>query len=1023
MSSKSLATGCEQNANIFGPLTTVLSVFFALMFGSFTIANVAPSLSALGIAQGAAYEIFGTIDRQSTIDGLSTDGVTADQLRGDIVFKDVGFFYPSRPESQILKEFNLEVKAGTMVALVGGSGSGKSTVIKLINRFYDPQQGSVAIDGRDVKEYNVHSVRSKIGIVSQEPVLFNMSIRDNILMGLESTSGYSKEKLDQMVVEAAETANAREFIEALPASYNTQVLNSLSGGQKQRIAIARAIISNPSVLLLDEATSALDTASERIVQAALDKAAKSRTTVVVAHRLSTIKNADRIVVMEQGTIIESGNHDELVAKEGGVYAGMVAAQALRNKITLDRRASRSVARAQTSTSLADAATRPSPPAYRRVSNAFLGATPLLGSQVREGAVLANSIAKEGESGYLIPGVNVQQQPPTDEHESETEDNDEEPEEEDASALGPAASSKPGTEAIVHMGANGEEIEMAGKKKITRSKTAQSAADLRRQQEEDKERKQKEFEAEMSKKPAPWGRLAKLNAPEWKWLVLGTIGALMNGIIQPIFAVVFSNITNVFSPFNTNLRSEANFWSGMFAVLGVAQFTAWFLQIGFFTMSGEMMTRRIRGDYFRAILRCVGWLFWRTRDCLSLLNAYLNFNPSFPCRQEIGWFDDEKNSSGILTARLATEATEVKGLTGQLLGSILQVAVSLIAGISIAFANSWQIALVVLACVPIIMAASVIDMRIQAGNTGVAKELYISSTSIATEAVSEIRTVAGLAKERYWLDTYKQALVKPHERILKGTWSKSLAAGFSQGGFFLIWCLSYLAAGKFVAAGIATALAVQTAMFSIIFSALAVGQVSLFAPNILKAKIAAISIFETIDRTTRVDATSNEGKFLQTVKGEFMFQGATFNYPTRPDAAVLRGVDLQGMSGQTVALVGPSGSGKSTVIQLLERFYDVLTGSAQVESIEIRDWNVRKLRENIALVQQEPVLLGGTIKDNIAYGKPSTLPPATMEEIEAAARMANAHDFVSKLPHGYNTKVGSRGSLLSGGQKQRISIGW
>jgi ABC-type multidrug transport system fused ATPase/permease subunit len=211
------------------------------------------------------------------------------------------------------------------------------------------------------------------------------------------------------------------------------------------------------------------------------------------------------------------------------------------------------------------------------------------------------------------------------------------------------------------------------------------------------------------------------------------------------------------------------------------------------------------------------------------------------------------------------------------------------------------------------------------------------------------------------------------------------------------------------------------MFAIIFSALAVGQASLFGPNITKAKLAAISVFETVDRTSRVDATSPAGKVAETVTGELKFSNVIFNYPTRPDAQVLRGINLEGLSGQTVALVGPSGSGKSTVIQLLERFYDAVAGSASVEKIEIRDWNVRRLRENMALVQQEPVLLGGTIRDNIAYGKPSSLPPATADEIEAAARMANAHDFVKKLPQGYSTKVGAKGSLLSGGQKQRIAI--
>ena len=215
--------------------------------------------------------------------------------------------------------YNLEIAAGTTVALVGASGSGKSTAIQLVERFYDPDSGSVTLDGVDLKKLNVRWLRQQIGLVGQEPVLFAGTISENIAYG---KPGASKDE----VVAAAKMSNAFGFIQELPAKFDTDVGEKggqLSGGQKQRIAIARAIIKNPSVLLLDEATSALDTESERIVQAALDnlRVTQRRTTIVIAHRLSTIRNADKIAVVDKGKIVEEGTHDELLDKgpEGRYY--------------------------------------------------------------------------------------------------------------------------------------------------------------------------------------------------------------------------------------------------------------------------------------------------------------------------------------------------------------------------------------------------------------------------------------------------------------------------------------------------------------------------------------------------------------------------------------------------------------------------------------------------------------------------------------------------------------------------------
>jgi len=278
-------------------------------------------------ARRAADSVFAVLDRIPQIDSTSSEGLRLDGVQGRLGFHGVNFRYPTRPDVQVLRSFELVVEPNNTVALVGHSGSGKSTIIGLLQRWYDPCCGSVTLDGCDIRKLDLVWFRSQMGLVQQEPVLMGGTILDNIRYGCELAS-------EELVIEAARAANAHTFISELPAGYNTDLGSSrsaqLSGGQKQRIAIARALVRNPPVLLLDEATSALDAASEQVVQEALDKLliAKRRTTIVVAHRLATVRNADQICVIEHGVIVEKGTHDELLMKRDGQYTQLVGMQAL-----------------------------------------------------------------------------------------------------------------------------------------------------------------------------------------------------------------------------------------------------------------------------------------------------------------------------------------------------------------------------------------------------------------------------------------------------------------------------------------------------------------------------------------------------------------------------------------------------------------------------------------------------------------------------------------------------------------------
>ena len=270
----------------------------------------------------AAQRVFDVLD----LPELIQNAPAAKQLphvKGNVSFQNVSFAYNA--DEPILDNVCFEATPGQVVALVGPSGAGKSTVASLLPRFYDVTSGSIVIDGCDIRDVTMESLREQVGIVPQETMLFNGTVYDNILYGrLDAT--------EEEVMAASKAANAHNFIMELPNGYDTQLGDrgvNISGGQRQRIAIARAILKNPQILILDEATSALDTESERVVQDALDRLMVGRTSFVIAHRLSTIKNADKILVLEKGKVVEEGNHDELIAQDG-LYAHLYKIQ-YRNK--------------------------------------------------------------------------------------------------------------------------------------------------------------------------------------------------------------------------------------------------------------------------------------------------------------------------------------------------------------------------------------------------------------------------------------------------------------------------------------------------------------------------------------------------------------------------------------------------------------------------------------------------------------------------------------------------------------------
>lgn len=311
------ATGLVENGTI--TIGSLLAYVGYTIFIGGSVAGMGDLWSKIVSSLGAADRIVEVLDLDSETHITPID-VTPTQ--GHIEYRNVSFAYPSRPDLSIFADLSFQIEPGQTVALVGPSGAGKSTIIQLLLQYYKVQNGSILIDGQDTATMDIQEVRSKIAIVPQEVILFGGTIRDNIAYGrLDAT--------DEEIMEAARQANCLDFIQKFPEGLNTLVGErgiKLSGGQRQRIAIARAILKNPAILLLDEATSALDSESERLVQDALEKLMRNRTSIVIAHRLSTIRNADKILVVQNGSIVEQGNHEELILNDEGVYLNLLKLQ-------------------------------------------------------------------------------------------------------------------------------------------------------------------------------------------------------------------------------------------------------------------------------------------------------------------------------------------------------------------------------------------------------------------------------------------------------------------------------------------------------------------------------------------------------------------------------------------------------------------------------------------------------------------------------------------------------------------------
>ncbi|KAI3950778.1 hypothetical protein MKW92_033347 [Papaver armeniacum] len=793
-----------------------IAAVMSILFGAISLTYAAPDMQVFNQAKAAGSEVLKVIDKKPTISS-EAKGKTLTKIKGDTEICDVFFSYPSRNDKLILQGFSLKIPAGKVVALVGSSGCGKSTIISLVQRFYDPLKGEIFIDDHNIKNLALKSLRRNIGVVSQEPSLFAGTIKDNLKMGNMIAT-------DDQIEEVSEIANIHDFISELPKQYSTEVGErgvQLSGGQKQRIAIARAILKDPPILLLDEATSALDSESEKLVQDALEKAMQGRTVILIAHRMSTIINADIIAVVDNGRVAETGTHDELLTTSKFYY------------------------------------------------NLF----------------------------------NMQS----------------------------LSSTAYGSRCCVHQECSLSHNQFTSKKNYV-------SIDITK-------------------------------------TVIGSVAAALSGISKPVFG--FFIITIGVAYYKPDAKRKVGLYSMLFCLLGLLSLVTHILQHYFYGVVGETAMTNLRKALYSGILR-----------------------------NEIAWFEKPKSSAGALTSQIIHDTSTIKTIISDRMSVIVQCVSSILIATTVSMYVDWRMGLV---------AWAPSQLKDFSGDSAAAHQELVA---LASESTTNIKTIASFTHEEHILEKAELSLENP----LRMSRKQSIKYGLIQGFSICLWNIAHAVALWY------TTVLVERKQSSFedgirsyqIFSLTvpSITELWMLIPNVIATIRVLKPVFQTLDRKTEIEPdtpaqTSNTKK----IRGRIEFDKVNFSYPLRPQVTILQNFSLKVEQGLKIALVGPSGAGKSSVLVLLLRFYDPREGRVLIDGTDIRDFNLRWLRSQIGLVQQEPLLFSSSLRENICYGNEG----ASESEIIEASIASKIHEFISTLPHGYDTLVGERGCQLSGGQKQRIAI--
>ncbi|TKW35603.1 hypothetical protein SEVIR_2G385400v4 [Setaria viridis] len=496
--------------------------------------------------------------------------------------------------------------------------------------------------------------------------------------------------------------------------------------------------------------------------------------------------------------------------------------------------------------------------------------------------------------------------------------------------------------------------------------------------------------ENPKLPVPsFRRLLMLNAPEMKQALMGIFSAIVSGSIQPVFAYAMGSVISIyFSTDHQEIKKETRTYALVSVGLAVLTFLISIGQHYNFAAMGEYLTKRIRE---------------------RMLSKFLTF--------EIGWFDRDENSSGSICSQLTNDANIVRSLVGDRMSLVTQTVSAVLTAYIMGLVIAWRLALVMIAVQPLDITCFYTRHVLLKRMSKKSMQAQSECSKLAAEAVSNLRTITAFSSQNRILHLFNQAQDGPRKESIRQSWFAGFGLGTSMSILRCTWALTFWYSGILIAGHHITAKAFFQTFLILVSTSLVIADAGSVTADLAKGADAVASVFAVLDRKTEIDPDSPDGYKPEKLKGEVDIREVDFAYPSRPDVIIFKRLSLSIEPGKSTAFVGQSGSGKSTIIGLIERFYDPISGVVEIDGKDIKTYNLRALRQHIGLVSQEPTLFAGTIRENIVYGTET----ASEEEIENAARSANAHDFISNLKDGYNTRCGEQGVLLSGGQKQRIAI--
>ncbi|EAQ85460.1 hypothetical protein CHGG_09474 [Chaetomium globosum CBS 148.51] len=957
------AAGQESGGATVGATFTVI---FILIEATLLLSQIAPFVHLFIAAVASFRKLREEMDRESQIDGTAMSGVKLPaqedpEAKFGFELKDVSFTYPSRPEITVLDKIDISIPANKHTAIVGLSGSGKSTVAGLVTRLYDPASGRVCFAGHDLREINVRELRSFVSLVQQEPSLLDRSLLENIAHGLVNSGSLAHDHLKTTllgpdladlagkvregedlataaeafgpnVVEivtlaqnAAKLADADDFITRLNHGYGTVVGSSgrlISGGQKQRVALARALVKDPSVLVLDEATAALDSRSEDRIQRAIANISAGRTLLTIAHRLSTITGADNIIVMHKGVVVEQGDHATLMAKDG-TYAEMVELQTLGSVTRKD-----STSGSTTSTTKVDQTTS------------------------KDGLEIGtNSVASCSEAG-------------------DKEDDEK---------------ATPAIEAPVAVSAKGGD-------------------------EEEPETPSTSLWA-LVKGYSPAVR------PHLLVIALALLGSILVGGAFSGEAVIFGNTVDSLNICRSpdSIRASGNFFGLMFFVLAIIEFFANAASWSGFGWVTEHIVYSVRVLSFRSLFeQDIQWhqshgrtptvlLSYITRDGIALAGL---------SGSVIGTLFSI--TANLLAAIIMTHiiawriALVCLALVPLLLGAglmELRVLGAFEERHESAYARSVDIGTEAVASIKTVAALALEDETLRT---------YRRSLRGPTRETLRVTVLASLCQAvTYFLGNCVNALAY--------WWgAKQIIAGNVTTAQFLIVVFSLLVSALLWSQMFALApeLSSARAAMARILGLIEIGSDGM--QGNVRVIEASAAVSEPALEEKSLEAVAGRGSPGSNEAASVQFRDVYFSYPARPDAQVLKGLSIDMKPGSFCALVGPSGAGKSTIISLVERLYTPQSGAVLIDGVDVTKSRDTSFRDEIALVPQESMLFEGSIAFNIGLGaRPGQ--EATKEDIVEACKLANIHDVIEALPEGYETLCGPSGARFSGGQKQRLSI--